>query len=422
MELARDIYDAATDLAVNPKHTRWLVPALLALDAILCGLIIWRVPYTEIDWQAYMEQISQYMSGERDYTKIYGGTGPLVYPAAHVYTYSALYWMTDQGKNILLAQGIFAGLYLVALAFVMACYRQAKVPPYVYPMLVLSKRLHSIFILRCFNDCFAALFLWVAIFFFQRRSYTMGSLAYSWGLGVKMSMLLALPGFGVILFMTGGVRKGMVQALIMVQLQILKAIPFLHVNWKGYLNRAFEFSRQFLFKWTVNWRFVDEEIFSSKEFSASLLVGHVTVLAFFALTRWLRPVERPFMDMIKQMLHGKEPLVGIQQSVAKRVTPRLVLTTVLTANVVGMLFARSLHYQFYALLAWATPALLWQSGLPPIFQIGLWAAQEWAWNVYPSTELSSAVVVGILAMTVAGVWWGTGSEDFPQKRDEERPS
>lgn len=36
---------------------------------------------TEIDWKAYMQQIVQYRSGERDYTLIKGDTGPLVYPA-----------------------------------------------------------------------------------------------------------------------------------------------------------------------------------------------------------------------------------------------------------------------------------------------------------------------------------------------------
>lgn len=74
-----------------------------------------------------MEQISQYVSGERDYTKIKGGTGPLVYPAAHVYTYTGLYYLTDEGKNIFLAQQLFAILYLATLAVVMACYWQAKV-------------------------------------------------------------------------------------------------------------------------------------------------------------------------------------------------------------------------------------------------------------------------------------------------------
>lgn len=84
-------------------------------------------PDTEIDWVAYMEQIAQFVGGERDYTKIEGGTGPLVYPAAHVYTFTGLYYITDEGKNIFLAQQIFAVLYMATLALVMLCYWKAKV-------------------------------------------------------------------------------------------------------------------------------------------------------------------------------------------------------------------------------------------------------------------------------------------------------
>jgi alpha-1,3-mannosyltransferase len=148
MVFTKSLYGQAIDLAINPQHTKWLSPALFALDAVLCSLIIWKVPCkyfhyslprsfnakilsrpvdTEIDWEAYMQQIEQYVSGERDYTKIYGGTGPLVYPAAHVYIYNALYRITDQGRDILLAQIIFGMVYLVTLGTVMLCYRQAKV-------------------------------------------------------------------------------------------------------------------------------------------------------------------------------------------------------------------------------------------------------------------------------------------------------
>lgn len=74
-----------------------------------------------------MEQVETYNAGERDYTKIRGGTGPLVYPAAHVYIYRALYSVTAGGSNILLGQGIFAVLYLATLGLVMACYRLAEV-------------------------------------------------------------------------------------------------------------------------------------------------------------------------------------------------------------------------------------------------------------------------------------------------------
>ena len=167
-----------------------------------------------------MQQIEQYINGERDYIKIYGDTGPLVYPAAHVHIYRLLYNLTNKGTDIKLAQYIFVGLYLATLALVMQCYRRAGAPPYIFPLLVLSKRLHSIFLLRLFNDCFAVFYLFLAISFYQRRNWTMGSAAYSLGLGVKMSMLLALPAIGVVLWQGVGRNRALQQAAIMLQIQV----------------------------------------------------------------------------------------------------------------------------------------------------------------------------------------------------------
>jgi hypothetical protein len=62
---------------------------------------------TEIDWTTYMQQVSLFLSGERDYSNLKGDTGPLVYPAGHVYIYSGLYYLTDEGRNIKVAQCIF---------------------------------------------------------------------------------------------------------------------------------------------------------------------------------------------------------------------------------------------------------------------------------------------------------------------------
>ena len=74
-----------------------------------------------------MQQVEIYLAGERDYSKIYGDTGPLVYPAMHVYIYRWLYEFTQGGTNIVLAQIWFCFLYIFNLGMVMACYRQAKV-------------------------------------------------------------------------------------------------------------------------------------------------------------------------------------------------------------------------------------------------------------------------------------------------------
>lgn len=280
-------------------------------------------------------------------------------------------------------------------------------------MLILSKRLHSIFMLRCFNDCFATFFLWLSILLFQHGSWLTGSLVFSWGVGVKMVLLLALPMVGILIFFTQGIF-GTVSILgSMGALQALIATPFLRYPW-AYLSRAFEFSRQFFFKWTVNWRFVGEDAFLSKQFSYTLLALHASVLLTFIFTRWLPATGKTIPDIMRATFSSK----GKGQNwgpLFKGFSPQFILTTVLTCNVIGLLFARSLHYQFYAYLAWSTPFLLWRSGLHPVLQYCLWAAQEWAWNVFPSTPVSSAVVVAVMAITVGSVWLGTADDALPAR-------
>ena len=51
------------------------------------------------------------VQGERNYAAIEGDTGPIVYPAGHLYSYTLLYWLTGHGQ-VSLAQPIFAVLYL----------------------------------------------------------------------------------------------------------------------------------------------------------------------------------------------------------------------------------------------------------------------------------------------------------------------
>ena len=76
-----------------------------------------------------MQQAALFLKGERDYTNIEGDTGPCVYPAAHLYIYAGLYKLTNDGKDIFLGKCIFAALYMIVLATVMACYRKARVRP-----------------------------------------------------------------------------------------------------------------------------------------------------------------------------------------------------------------------------------------------------------------------------------------------------
>ena len=77
--------------------------------------------------------------------------------------------MTDSGRNLWKGQQIYGVLYLVTLALTAAIYKQAGgVPNWVLLLLPLSKRLHSIFVLRLFNDCWAVAGAQAAIFAFAR--------------------------------------------------------------------------------------------------------------------------------------------------------------------------------------------------------------------------------------------------------------
>lgn len=167
-----------------------------------------------------MQQVSLFLSGERDYALIKGSTGPLVYPAAHVYIYSLLYYVTDEGRDIFFGQILFAVLYLLTLAIVMACYRRSGAPPYLFPLLVLSKRLHSVFVLRLFNDCFATLAMWVTILLFQRRKWSAGVIVWTCGVAVKMTLLLLAPAVAVIIALSGGMVHGIRLAIVAILVQV----------------------------------------------------------------------------------------------------------------------------------------------------------------------------------------------------------
>ena len=190
--------------------------------------------------------------------------------------------------------------------------------------------------------------------------------------------------------------------------QVVLALPFLPTNASGYLSRSFEFTRQFLYKWTVNWRFVGGDVFLSRNFSIVLLLTHLMLLVLFLATRWIKPTGLSLALFIQSVLHSSPTLAQRQKRL--QVTPSFILTTLLSAIAIGMLCARSLHYQFFAYIAWATPFLLWKAGLHPLLLCTVWAAQERAWNVYPSTDLSSMTVVACLAVQVIGVWWGTRND------------
>ncbi|EST06800.1 Glycosyltransferase, ALG3 [Kalmanozyma brasiliensis GHG001] len=373
-------------------------PALTISTLALSQAVIRRISFTEIDFQTYIAQAALFLDGERDYAKIdpKGGSGPCVYPAVHLYIYSFFNWLTDGGANILPAQNVFAGLLTAINLIAALLYRQAGMPPITVLPLILSKRIYSIFLLRMFNDPFAIFLVYLALFAAVNTKWKLSALLFSLGLGVKMNVLLFLPGVAATAFYYRGVKGAIAYMTIVVLVQALVSLPFTLQDPHAYLKGAFDFSRAFLYVWTVNWRFVPEATFLSQHFAKGLLATHALLLALFSLFRWTS-IGSQGPQWIVQNLSNKARKLSL-------VDKRAILCCAFSANVIGLLCSRSLHYQFYSWYFHQVPLLLWFSKLPVFIKLLVPVALEWCWNVFPSTKESSQVLLASHVVLVFGCY------------------
>ena len=178
--------------------------------------------------------------------------------------------------------------------------------------------------------------------------------------------------------------------------KLVLGAPFLLSNPIAYLKGAFNLGRVFLFEWTVNWRFLSEEVFVHPAFHITLLVLHLAVLAVFA---------QPWFRCLKAF--AKLLPTGVN------IVSQLFLLPMFSANLIGIAFSRSLHYQFYVwyfhtlpYLLWATPYSTWVRYVSDsdsvilsskiyvslVARLCILGVIEMSWNTFPSTTFSSAAL------------------------------
>ncbi|XP_050137877.1 dol-P-Man:Man(5)GlcNAc(2)-PP-Dol alpha-1,3-mannosyltransferase-like isoform X1 [Malus sylvestris] len=372
----------------NPKFLKdpklLFSSALLLCDAILVALIIAYVPYTKIDWDAYMSQVSGFLGGERDYANLKGDTGPLVYPAGFLYFYSAIKYVT--GGQVHPAQILFGILYIINLGIILFIYGKTDVVPWwAFILLCLSKRVHSIFVLRLFNDCLAMMLLYASLASLLYQKWHLGLIIFSGAVSIKMNVLLYAPPLlllmlkamsigGVISALSGAALVQVLTSSFCFQrtnvciglcsfvdsyllngmvLQILLGMPFIMSHLFAYISRAFNLGRVFILFWSVNFKFVPEPIFVSKAFAISLLIAHLGLLTAFAHYRWCMHEGGLFkflysrLDRIKLKfaLTSSFPLkksFNIHSS-NRVLRKEYIVTTMFVGNFIGIVCARSLH-------------------------------------------------------------------------------
>ena len=101
-----------------------------------------------------------------------------------------------------------------------------------------------------------------------------------------MNTLLFAPALLLAYVATQGIFGTALQLSVCALIQLILAYPFITTYPLQYLKGAFDVGRVFLFKWTVNWRFLPEEVFIHKGFHAALLIVHLVVLMLMAKMWW----------------------------------------------------------------------------------------------------------------------------------------
>lgn len=430
----QDVLDGIHALLFNPFTKRIVAPLIIMLTSMICKVIITKVAYTEIDFSTYMQQIHLINEGEIDYKSIEGDSGPIVYPAGFVQIYQFINWLTNEGTDIYAGQLLFS--YLLAFTNLLVCCVFGSVqdfPPWPLYMLIMSKRLFSIYVLRLFNDCFTTASMVGVTLLLQQASYWYSTSTlisflltflagdlFSIAISIKMNALLYLPAFVIVAYFLVGenILKFIAVLLIIPFVQVMMGWKFLlpafddemasTIRW-NYINNAFNFKRKFLYEWTVNWRFLGEEKFLSDEFASLLLVLHVFVLLVFIFTRYLNPkvIGKSLSQLVLDGFKPKSTISTANLFADPQIGPRLVLLVMATTNVIGVLFSRSLHYQFLSWYCWQLPFLLYATNWNFIVCFIVWTIHELCWNVFPSTPISSLTLVTILSVVIASAWNNT---------------
>lgn len=343
------------------------------------------------------------------------------------------------------------------MALVLRLYRKSrKIPPYVLVISAFtSYRIHSIYVLRLFNDPIAIFFLYIALNLFVDEEWFLGSAFYSLAVSIKMNILLFAPAI-LLLYVTAlGIRGTIKQLTVCALFQSFIGSPFLLTYPVQYIKGSFDLGRVFEHKWTVNYRFLPRQIFESPVFHLILLLLHIGLLIYFAKPTYLylqnytrlRQLQKQFQPQIdaknaeiskkialkktisekvstetekenltyeqQQFLKSFEQ--GLKQQTTGKEKPRiekpeeeratlekysihfdqsiqLVLLPIFFCNFLGILCARSLHYQFYIWYFHTLPYLAWSTPFSTNLRFLILFLIEYCWNTYPSTNLSSSVL------------------------------
>ena len=314
--------------------------------------------------QAYLDQTETILAGERDYRKVMGRTGPLVYPAGHVWLFVFFDYLSDHGARRLLMQVVFLVIQVATVGLLARTVGEADARALKWCLLwATTQRARNVFVNGLFNDAPQVLLVYAALYLLLvRRQPGAALLTYSLAVSVKMSALLYAPAFLLVYWHQFGLRRTVAYGLAAGAVQVALALPFLATHPRAYLERSFELGRQFHHFLSHNWKFLPEPLFHDRRLHVGLLVAHVALVLFYYYRRgWLRRRD------------PARPWAAADQ-----------LDAFVVTNLVGVVCARSLHYSFYLWYFHTLPWIYYRLGLGPVVAGTFAVGMEVVWNQWQS--------------------------------------
>ncbi|KAH0978562.1 hypothetical protein GBA52_028281 [Prunus armeniaca] len=318
--------------------------ALLLCDAVLVALIIAYVPYTKIDWDAYMSQVSGFLDGERDYSNLKGDTGPLVYPAGFLYFYSAFQYVT--GGEVYPAQILFGVLYIINLGIILFIYGKTDViATHLLQAMNIGGVISALSGAALVQILLGIPFILSHPFAYISRAFNLGRVfIHFWSVNFKF---VPEPIF---------VSKAFAISLLIAHLGLLTA--FAHYRWCMHEGGLFKF-----------------------------------------LYSRLDPIK------LKLALTSSFSLKKSYNSHSsiKVLRKEYIVTTMFVGNFIGILWLKD-HNVSECRYFHSLPYLLWKTPFPTLLRVMLFIGVEFCWNVYPSSLYSSALLLCLHLVILVGLW------------------
>ena len=377
--------------ASSSSWWRWLAAVVVA-EAVLDAVFIATGPFHAIDFKAYLDQTATILGGTLDYARVHGRTGPLVYPAGHVWLFAAIDVLSGHGAHRLLVQLVFLGMQVAAVALLGRTVAHADPAATPWCLLWLTTlRARNVFVNGLFNDAPQVLLVYAALYLLLVAERPTAALAaYSLAVSVKMSALLYAPAFLLVYWHRFGLARSIVLGLPAAAIQLALAAPFLATYPRAYLERSFEFGRQFHHFLSHNWKFLPEPVFHDRRFHAALLVVHIAALLLYYRRRgWLRRRHDPTTVTAVAGAGQGATATAAGPRAASASTPVVwtaaeQLDAFAVTNLIGVVCSRSLHYSFFV---WYIHLLPWvyRRARLPWWAAGIFAAViEVVWNQWQS--------------------------------------